>query len=122
MSLLVCAATGPELAGLLPDFAPPLTADAQSGKDSVADAYSGKDSAAAPTDWPEMQLWPIRLKTVNALCCITGIGPINAALAMGHVLSRAAAEGTPVSAVLNAGLAGAFDLEARPLLSHCLVR
>ena len=123
VTLLVCAATGPELAGLLPDFAPPLRADAKSGKDSAAAAKSGEVGAtAAPADWPEMQLWPVRLKTVNALCCITGIGPINAALAMGHVLSRAAAEGAPVSAVLNAGLAGAFDLEARPLLSHCLVR
>ena len=69
MSLLVCAATGPELAGLLPDFAPPLTAAAQSGKDSVAAAKSGEVGAtAAPADWPEMQLWPVRLKTVNALC------------------------------------------------------
>ncbi|MBB5144453.1 futalosine hydrolase [Desulfovibrio intestinalis] len=115
MSLLICVATGPELAGLLPDFAPPLETGAKSG---------GSDAPAASTaaSWPEMQLWPTRLKTGNALCCITGVGPINAALALGHVLSRAEAEGTPVSAVLNAGLAGAFDLEANPLLSHCLVR
>ena len=76
MTLLVCAATGPELAGLLPDFAPPLTAAAQSGE---------VGAAAAPADWPEMQLWPVRLKAGNALCCITGIGPINAALAMGRL-------------------------------------
>lgn len=69
-----------------------------------------------------MQIWPLRLKAGNALCCITGVGPINAALALGHVLSRAEAEGTPIRAVLNAGLAGAFDLEANPLLSLCAVR
>lgn len=115
MSLLVCVATGPELAGLLPDFTPPVEVCAKSG---------GSDAPAASTaaSWPEMQLWPIQLKTGSALCCITGVGPINAALALGHVLSRAEAEGTPISAVFNAGLAGAFDLEANPLLSACLVR
>ena len=68
-----------------------------------------------------MQIWPLRLKCGPALCCITGVGPINAALAMGMALCRARAEGTPITAVLNAGLAGAFDLAARPLLSLCLV-
>ena len=80
VSLLVCAATGPELAGLLPDFSPPLAADANSGGNGAA-------AVSAAANWPEMRLWPVRLKAGDALCCITGIGPINAALAMGRVLS-----------------------------------
>ncbi len=103
VSLLLCAATGPELAGLVPGFAPECF------------------SASAPTSWPEMTLWPLRLKCA-ALCCITGVGPVNAALAMGIALCRAKAEGTPITAVLNAGLAGAFDLAQRPLLALCHVR
>ena len=68
-----------------------------------------------------MHLWPVRLKCGDALCCITGVGPINAALTMGMALCRAKAEGTPITAVLNAGLAGAFDLAERPLLGLCMV-
>ncbi len=104
MSLLLCAATGPELAGLVPGFAP-----------------EGFSASAAKT-WPEMTLWPLRLKCGAALCCITGVGPVNAALAMGLALARAAAEGTPVTAVLNTGLAGAFELGQHPLLALCHVQ
>ena len=104
MSLLLCAATGPELAGLIPGFAP-----------------EGFSASAAKT-WPEMTLWPLRLKCGAALCCITGVGPVNAALAMGLALAKAAADGTPVTAVLNAGLAGAFDLAQHPLLALCHVQ
>lgn len=115
MSLLLCAATGPELAGLVPGFVPP-------DFDQAGLAAQGADSAdTGAKAWPEMQLWPLRLKCGPALCCITGVGPINAALAMGMALCRAKAEGTPITAVLNAGLAGAFDLAARPLLGLCLV-
>ena len=41
---------------------------------------------------------------------------------MGLAFSRAQAEGTPVTAVLNGGLAGAFDLARFPLREACLVR
>lgn len=131
MTLLVCAATAPELAGLLPDFVPPL-ASVQDHEAAAALAVQPESVLPGPAQsdaprpqapfWPEMQLWPVQLKKGPALCCLTGIGPINAALALGHALSRAAAEGTPISAVLNAGLAGAFDLERHPLRSHCLVQ
>lgn len=104
VSLLVCAATGPELAGLVPGFVPE------------------EFTASAAKNWPEMTLWPLRLKCGPALCCTTGVGPVNAALAMGLVLARAAAEGTRITAVLNSGLAGAFDLAQHPLLSLCHVR
>ncbi len=110
MSLLICAATGPELVGLVPGFSP---------ADFAAPTAEATDPPAKA--WPEMQLWPMRLKCGPALCCITGVGPINAALAMGHALCRAKGEGSPITAVLNAGLAGAFDLVAHPLLGLCLV-
>ena len=98
MCLLICAATGRELAALAPALFP------------EADALE------------EMRLIPMRLKGREALACVTGVGPLNAALAMGHCLGRAAAENRPVTGVLNAGLAGAFDLDALPLRTLCLVR
>lgn len=98
MCLLICAATGRELAALAPALFP------------EADALE------------EMRLIPMRLKGREALACVTGVGPLNAALALGHCLGRAAAENRPVTAVLNAGLAGAFDLDALPLRTLCLVR
>lgn len=110
VNLLLCAATGPELAGLVPGFTPAGMPTARNG------------AADAAKTWPEMTLWPLRLKCGPALCCITGVGPVNAALAMGIALSRASAEGSSVTAVLNAGLAGAFDLADRPLLALCRVR
>ena len=112
MSLLLCAATGPELAGLVPGFVP---------AGFTPDEMSAPTGSAAKS-WPEMTLWPLRLKCGPALCCITGVGPVNAALATGIALTRAMAEGTPVTAVLNAGLAGAFDLAEHPLLALCHVR
>ena len=111
MSLLLCVATGPELAGLVPGFSPP----------GIEAPAAGTIESPAKS-WPEMHLWPLRLKFGAALCCITGVGPINAALTMGMAFCRAKAEGTPITAVLNAGLAGAFDLAERPLLGLCMVR
>ena len=129
MSLLLCAATGPELAGLLPGLVPfsaparnERTGSAQAAAAGHAAPHGAESGAADAATWPEMRLWPVQLKKGPALCCLTGIGPVNAALALGLVLSRAEAEGTPVSAVLNVGLAGAFDLGSHPLRSHCLVR
>ena len=69
-----------------------------------------------------MQLWPVRLKHTDALCCITGVGPVNAALALGYALGRVAAAGQTLDLVIVAGLAGAFDLAACPLRSLCVVR
>lgn len=51
------------------------------------------------------------------LVCITGVGPINAALAMGLALARFPA----ITAVLNVGLAGSFDLTRAPLGSTIAV-
>ncbi|MDD4951655.1 MAG: futalosine hydrolase, partial [Desulfovibrionaceae bacterium] len=48
---------------------------------------------------------------------VTGIGVVNAALAMGRLLQRGGLDG-----VVNLGLAGAFDPRALPLRTPCLVR
>ena len=96
MPLLICAPTAGELAALLPDI--------------------------APEDAREMRLIPARLKRGQALACIIGVGPVNAALTMGEALTGAKNAGTPVASVLLAGLAGAFDLARVPLGSHCLVK
>lgn len=45
--------------------------------------------------------------------CITGVGPVNAALAAG--LCFASLEGGAVDAVVNLGVAGSFDLARAPL-------
>ncbi|WP_297672313.1 futalosine hydrolase [uncultured Desulfovibrio sp.] len=109
MSLLLCAATGRELAGLAPHFTPP-------------GFPAGAGRGEAVDRWPEMTLWPLRLKHGQGLCCITGVGPVNAALALGLAFAGAAAAGAPVTGVCVAGVAGAFDLREFPLLSLCLVR
>lgn len=96
MPLLICAPTAAELAAALP----------------------GID----PRDAGEMILIPARLKREAAFACITGVGPVNAALAVGCMLAETKAAGEPVTAVLLAGLAGAFDLARLPLTSLCLVR
>lgn len=82
MTLLLCAATARELAGLAPGFAPP-------GLPPLAVAPAG----ATDDPWPEMRLWPLPLRRGRALCCLTGVGPLNAALALGLALERARAEG-----------------------------
>ena len=38
-----------------------------------------------------MTLWPLRLKCA-ALCCITGVGPVNAALLAAQILALSDAE------------------------------
>ncbi|MBQ9406672.1 MAG: futalosine hydrolase [Desulfovibrio sp.] len=108
MCLLLCAATARELAGLIPFFTPPGYAD-------------GPSREASLDAWPEMEVWPLRLKTGQAWCCILGVGPINASLAMGQALTHCARDNAPVTAVCVAGLAGAFDLGSFPLYSSCLV-
>lgn len=109
MTIFICAATGRELAGLLPHFTPPGFPAGAHGDDLTA-------------RWPEMQLWPVRLKHGVGCCCLTGVGPVNAALAMGLALARTSSEGQPVSMVCVAGLAGAYDLGEIPLCTPCVVQ
>ena len=67
---------------------------------------------------PEHELAPYRLAGREILLCITGVGPINASIAMG----RALAQRGDISTVWNIGLAGSFDLALAPLGSVWLVR
>ena len=53
--------------------------------------------------------------------CLTGVGPLNAALAAGLCFGHLAGRGIALEAVLNIGLAGAYSLERMPLRSLCLV-
>jgi futalosine hydrolase len=96
VTLLICAPTGKELNALLPNLTP------EAGE--------------------EMCLLPVRLKKGGAFACATGVGPINAALAIGKCLAEAESGKKPIHAVLLAGLAGAFNLERLPLRALCLVR
>lgn len=78
--------------------------------------------------WPEAEDMPEHVAVpwplpgvpagVEVRVCLTGVGPINAATALGRVL----ADGEPLTAVLNAGLAGSFDLAHAPLGSLWRVR
>lgn len=91
MALLLAVAVRTELAALSPDFAAGLR-----GIEPVPHRIAGR--------------------AVHV--CLTGVGPVNAALALGRVLSRL----PQTRAVLNVGLAGSFDLERAPLGSVWRVR
>jgi futalosine hydrolase len=91
MGLLCCAATEEELSAALPGLLP-----------------AGKIA--------EMDLLPLARKGLFG--CVTGVGPVNAAMAMGQCLATA---GPDVTGVVCVGLAGAFDLSATPLRTLCLV-
>ena len=54
--------------------------------------------------------------------CLTGTGPLNAALATGVSLGILSRSGIEVERVLLTGLAGAYDLARIPLCSLCLVQ
>lgn len=54
---------------------------------------------------------PLSLDDGKTWGCITGVGPINAALAMGICLTTLPS----IDAVINTGLAGSFDLDVLPL-------
>lgn len=99
--LLLCAATGRELAAALGKLAPEGLAEAR--------------------DERPPRPFAVRLRQGPALACTTGVGPINAAMTLGVVLASASAARTPVTAALNLGLAGAFDLDDMPLRTHCAV-
>ncbi len=91
MPLLVTAATGPELAAALPPLrGRPL---------------------------PEQQTLALTWRGRPLLACVTGVGPVNAALALGLTLGGHA----DIDGVLNVGLAGAFALSALPLGTLVLV-
>ena len=98
MSFLICAASDKEMRALAP-------------------AIFGEDSPL-----PEMQPVARNVGGRELLFLVTGIGPINAALAVGLCLGRLKSENSPrLSGLIYAGLAGSFDLEKVPLLSICLV-
>ncbi|GFH62419.1 MAG: putative futalosine nucleosidase [Candidatus Desulfovibrio kirbyi] len=101
MTLLICASTQQELAALFPACAMPVSLSAQ-------------DNSLAVHRY--------RLKNWEVFFCVTGVGPINAALALGYCIAGAKARNQPIDAVLNVGLAGAFDLHALPLRTLCCVR
>lgn len=87
MALLLAVAARSELAALLPD-SPHFSARCPE-HEPIAHTLAGRE---------------IHI-------CLTGVGPINAALALGRVLARL----PQTRAVLNVGLAGSFDLERAPL-------
>jgi len=100
VALLICAATGQELAALAPDILP------------------------RPELLEEMRLWAQPLKGKEILFCVTGVGPVNAALALGFCFGQTARniqEGPRIEAVLNVGLAGSFNLETLPLRTICRI-
>lgn len=96
MALLICAATPRELAALAPTLFP------------------------RPKEMPEMQPMRGPVKHGAALFMVTGVGPVNAALAIGYCLGlmhKSTGSEVNIEAILYAGLAGAFDLERTPLRS-----
>ena len=109
MRLLVCAATGNELAALAP---PSLAAIA---------THLESEAFCSPSSVP---LAPegIFASRVQVYLALTGVGPVNAALALGHALAMLQARDALPRLVINIGLAGAYDLRENPLRSLCLVR
>lgn len=96
MAILICAATQSELAAIAPAQFPEAQAI------------------------PEMQPVQAKLKNREAVFIVTGVGPINTALAMGlcfGLTHESSASKIKINAIIYAGLAGAFDLEANPLCS-----
>lgn len=96
MPLLICAATAKELAALWPDRFP--------------------DPAAIP----EMRPLLAETRQGKLIFLVTGVGPINSALAMGCCLGLTN-ERKKITGILYAGLAGAFDLTLTPLCATCLI-
>ncbi len=92
MPILICAATAGELASLAPGHFP------------------------APDSIPEMRLIPAQSGRGEVIYLVTGVGPINAALAIGFCLGQIR-DRNLVTGIIYAGLAGTFDLELAPLCS-----
>lgn len=100
MSILICSATAKELAALAPELFP------------------------RPQSMPEMQPMRGQIKHGGAIFLATGVGPINAALAMGlcfGLTHESVGSEVKIDSILYAGLAGAFDLAKTPLRSICRV-
>ncbi len=74
------------------------------------------------SDFPLLKPLPLRLGKEAGVACVTGVGPVNAALGMGIALAQCAAAGQQLRAVINVGLAGSFDLGRWPLGSLQVVR
>ena len=91
MAILICSPTARELAALAPKILPP------------------------EGEIPEMQPMAAEIKNRKAIFLVTGVGPLNTGIAMGHVLGLQRNSDLPVTEVLYAGLAAAFDLEKTPL-------
>lgn len=91
MALLICSASTKELSALAKSILP----------DKI----------------DEMQPMEINLKNDKAIFMATGVGPINAALAIGYCLGLQYNSSPKITGVLYAGLAGAFDLNKNPLNS-----
>lgn len=101
MAILICSATTKEVAALAPELFP------------------------RPESMPEMQPMRAPMKNGSAIFLATGVGPINAALAIGFCLGlfhESTGNDVKIDGILYAGLAGAFDLETHPLLSIWQVR
>lgn len=98
--LLLCAATAAEMLAAVP-----------------AGGLSWTEA-----DFPLLKPVPLRLGKLGGVACVTGVGPINAALGMGIALAQCAAAGQQIQGVINVGLAGSFDLERWPLGSLHVVR
>lgn len=99
MSILICASTGEEMSHLVPALFP--------------------DQASIP----EMQPMVKEGGRESLIYLVTGIGPVNASLAIGYCLGlKYGNKEDPLRAILYTGLAGAFDLEKDPLRSTRIVR
>lgn len=98
MSLLVCAPTARELAALAPGIFP---------REDLLE---------------EMRPMAAQLKGRDIIFLITGVGPINAAIASAFVLGLSLKdERQEIEGIILAGLAGAFQLDLTPLRSLWLV-
>ena len=109
MRILVCAATSKELAALAPD-----TLEGLAGQLEQADYGCSALFAPAPHAFSGRKR--------ETYVSLTGVGPLNAALASGLVLASMRQQGLAPDMVVNVGLAGAYDLNEIPLRSLCCVR
>ncbi|MCR5814580.1 MAG: futalosine hydrolase [Desulfovibrio sp.] len=103
MALLLVTATAEELLALFPEKYRPA---AETLKEQV------------PQPVPR-GFFPDKYQVFS---CLTGTGPVNAALATGLALGFLSSNGIQLEQVLLTGLAGAYDLARIPLCSLCLVR
>lgn len=71
----------------------------------------------APQNLVEHQLTEFWVGDRQWLACITGVGPVNAGIALGRALALCPS----CTGVVNVGLAGSFDLTIAPLGSTILV-